>query len=167
MAYSNNLIGVSLTRRDARNTVTSSAKPMHAYGDITIGNNGNRALYVKAGEAITQYDALAVDENFTAKKLTRVLALVGHRIAWCQADDVVTNDSFWAVVEGPVTGRLTASVAADAALYIRTGSTAGVLDDLVTASGTLLNGVVAVSANATTGNANRGLFLTYPHVASV
>lgn len=140
---------------------------MHALGDTSIGNAGAKALYVKASEAITQYDAVAIDENYAASKLTRALALVGHTIGWNQSSGVVTNDCFWAYVAGPVSGRVTANVAADAALYIRTGSTAGVLDDLVTASGTLINGVVAVSANAGAATATRGLLLTYPHIASV
>lgn len=128
-------------------------------GSRAIGTNGTEWVYVKASAALTQYAAVAVDEDYNATSLTKALADAGHRVGWAQAA-FAANDYGWVAISGSnIQGRVAASCAADVALY--TTATAGVMDDDPTAQ-TKLNGVRIVTAGSAGGISNREMIVTNP-----
>ena len=138
-------IGVNLTDQTA-GTTTDGENAIFKLGHRAAGTDNSEWVYVQAGGAITQYDAVAIDENYQAVALTSTLAKAAHMIGFAQAafDD---NDLGWVALEGSnITCRIAGSCAADVQLY--TSATSGVLDD--TSTGTLIRGVVAVTTNSTT-----------------
>lgn len=128
-------------------------------GTVAHGSDGSEWVYVAAEGAITQYDAVAVDENFDAVALTKALADAGHAIAFAQV--AFTDEQFgWVLKRGQGANyrvRVAANYVADAALY--TTGTAGVLDDAST-SQTLVRGVVAYQGG--TAATGRPIIATYP-----
>jgi hypothetical protein len=117
-------------------------------GTRVLGSDGTEWVYVQASGAITQYDAVGIDENYQAAALTKAIADDGHQIGFAQVA-FTDNDYGWVATRGSnISVRVAASCAADVALY--TTATAGVLDDTST-SQTNIDGVVAVAAVATAG----------------
>lgn len=146
MAYiSDGTIGIDLTAKTA-GTTTDGENAIFSLGHRVAGTDNSEWVYVQAGGAITQYDAVAIDENYQAVALTSALALAGHMIGFAQVA-FSDNDLGWVALEGSnITARIAGSCAADVQLY--TSATAGVLDD--TSAGVLIRGVVAVTTNSTT-----------------
>lgn len=128
-------------------------------GDKFTDELGRCWVYVQAAEALTQYDVVAIDENYQASQLTTTEADDGWFIGVAQVA-FSDNDYGWIVCSGAngITARVAASCAADVALY--TTATGGVIDDATTT--TKIDGIVAVSANTTTSVANVEVLLTYP-----
>jgi hypothetical protein len=154
MAHSTStVVGANFSR------VTTDAE--FAVGDYTQGNDGSAWMYVQANGAITQYDWVGVDENFQAGALTAAMAGDGWSVGVAQIA-FADNEYGWVAVKGHnITARVGASCAADVVLY--TTATAGVLDD---ATGTRIDGVVAVTANSATSIASTEVLMTYPRSSS-
>jgi hypothetical protein len=159
MAYvTSGQIGVNLAETTT-GTTTNGVDAKFTLGQRVTATDGSEWLYVQAGEAITQYMWVSIDENFQAVKGTKTLADAGHGVGFAQVA-FADNEFGWVAVNAPgnITVRVAASCAADVQLY--TTSTAGVLDD-TSASQTLIRGVVLVAA-ATTTASNREAIAVYP-----
>lgn len=128
------MLGVNFTERSTTPTVD--------LGTTVLGANGSQWVYVKAGEAVAQYDVVAVDEAYSALKLTKALADVGHKIGAASAA-FAANEYGWVQSSGVTRINVLASCAADVALY--TSATAGSLDDS-SSSQTKIKGVVLTTA---------------------
>lgn len=142
------------------NPFETSTTAKFKLGQLAHGSDGSHWVYVAAEGAITQYDAVAVDENFDAVSMTKALADAGHMVAFAQV--AFADEEFgWVLKSGAGANykvRVAAGYVADAALY--TTGTAGVLDDAST-SQTLVRGVVAYQGG--TAAAARPIIATYPH----
>jgi hypothetical protein len=148
---STGVLGVNLT-----DTPTTNATG-HTLGQCVTATDGSSWTYVQASGAITQYDAVGIDENFQAAALTKAIADDGHGIGFAQVA-FADNDYGWVARQGSnISARVATSCAADVALY--TSATAGVLDDTST-SQTKIDGVVAVTA--VTAAAATEIIATYP-----
>lgn len=149
MAYlTDGHIGVDLTSTFAGTGTSNDEGSPFTVGERALGNDGTEWMYVHAATAITQYDAVGVDENYEASALTKAMADDGWQVGFAQiaASD---NDFFWLCMGGSnVKVRVAASCAADVSLY--TTATAGVLDD-TSGSQTVVNGVTAVTAGSAGG----------------
>ncbi|HKJ73341.1 MAG TPA: hypothetical protein VKA19_04430 [Alphaproteobacteria bacterium] len=140
-------------------TTTDGENAAFALGTKVQATNGQTWMYVQAAEAITQYDFVAIDENYQMSQITATEAGDGWHIGVAQ-NAFADNDLGWVCIAGSnANGRLAGSTAADAALY--TSPTAGALDDVSTV-GTKIDGVVAVTGNTTTAVANVEVLLTFP-----
>lgn len=162
MAYiTNGPAGASLTKLTA-GTTTDGAGAEFALGTTAQGSDGSIWVYVQAGAAITQYQWVAIDENFQAVKGTKALADAGHAVGFAQIA-FADNDMGWVCTHGANISVLTlASCAADVQLY--TSGTAGSLDDTA-ASQTLIRGVVQVAA-ATASALARECLAVYPNATA-
>lgn len=137
------IIGVNLTDLTA-GTTTDGDGAKFTLGLRRNGTDNSTWVYVQAGAAITQYDAVAIDENFQCVALTKALADAGHTIGVAQV--AFTDNQFgWVPVQGSgnISVRVAANCAPDVQLY--TTATAGVLDD-TSASQTLIRGLVKIAA---------------------
>lgn len=152
------LAGVSLSTTYAGTTTDGEDAPF-ALGTLVEATDGSRWMFVQAGEAITQYYTVGIDENCQATKITTAHAAAGYGIGFAQVA-FADNDFGWVCVHatGNISVRLAASCAADVQLY--TTSTAGILDD-TSAGVTLLRGVVAVVAASNTAS-TREAIAVYP-----
>lgn len=155
-------LGIDLAATTA-GTTTNGANAKFRLGQTVLGSDGSRWVYVQAGEAITQYMTVAIDEDFQAKKITKTLADAGHQVGFAQVA-FADNDFGWVCVHGPgnITVRVLASCAADVQLY--TSGTAGILDD-TSASQNLVRGVVLVVAASATVS-NREAIAVYPNATA-
>ena len=158
MAYvTDGFIGVDLTKTTA-GTTTDGADAQFSLGKRVTATDGSNWIYVQAGASLTQYSALAVDENYQAVALTSTLAKAGHQVAFNQAT-FADNEFGWVATHAPgnITIRLAGSCAKDVQLY--TGA-AGVLDD--TSTGVLIRGVVSITTNPTTAAGSYEGIAVYP-----
>lgn len=158
MAYATSgMIGVDL-RAVTAGTTTDGAGAKYTLGQRVMGTDNGEWLYVQAGEAISTTTsepyALAVDENFQAKKITKALATAGHMVAFAPPVIIADNSFFWAQTKGSNFNiRVAASCAADVNLW--TTATAGRLDDTSGGSHVVVLGVkLVVAASASTSAAN-------------
>ena len=134
-------IGADLTAVTA-GTTTDGENALFALGSTVDATDGQEYVYVQAGGAITQYDTVAIDENYQAVPITKALADAGHQVGFAQIA-FADNDLGWVPLGGTnIQTRLAASCEPDVQLY--TTGTAGVLDDTA-ASQTLIRGVVGVT----------------------
>lgn len=151
-------VGIDLTATPAD---SEAEQPMFTLGQTVDTEDGGRYMYVHASGAITQFDAVGIDENYEAAALTKAIADDGHMIGFAQVA-FADNDYGWVCVNGSnINVRVAASCAADVSLY--TTSTAGVLDD-TSASQTKIQGITAVAANATTSATNTEIIAISPYV---
>ena len=155
-------IGVNLAQTTT-GTTTDGADAQRKLGERTAASDSSEWVYVQAGGAITQYDAVAIDENFQAVALTSALALAGHNIGFAQV--AFADNAFgWVATHaaGNITCRYAGSCAKDVQLY--TSATAGVLDD--TSAGVLIRGVVCITTNATTVAGSSEIIAQHPSGAA-
>ena len=144
-------------------TTTDGANAKFTLGTQVTANDGSTWLYVQAGEALTQYAALAIDENFQAMKLTHALASAGQKIGFAQVA-FADNDLGWVCVNGMnISSLLLINCAADVPLY--TQATAGYLDDASVTSSVKLDGVVLVSTITASGGFE--IIATFPRSATI
>lgn len=140
MAQITGLLGVDLT-----DTPSANDKGF-VLGTRVSTDYAGEALYVKAGSAITQFQAVGVDEDFNAYPLTKAMADDGWFIGFAQVA-FASGDYGWLATRGTeIKVKLAENCARDVSLY--TSGTAGVLDDSST-SQTKIDGIVAVSSITT------------------
>jgi hypothetical protein len=148
MAYlTDGHVGVDLTAIFAGTGTSNDEGSPFTIGERAFGNDGTEWMYIHCATALTQYDAVGVDENYEASALTKAMADDGWQIGFAQVA-MSDNDFGWICMGGSNQKfRSAGSCAADVSLY--TTATAGVLDD-TSASQTVVSGVTAVTANGTT-----------------
>lgn len=152
------IAGVNLTQTIAGTGTSFNQGNQFALGTIVAAKDGQEYIYVHASEAITQYDFVAVDEDFECAQLTATEAGDGWQIGVAQTA-LADNDFGWVAIKGAnLTGNVAGACAADVAL--KTTSTGGVIDDNTT--GTYIAGVVAVAANTYTTDHAVEVMLTWP-----
>ncbi|MGI9383869.1 MAG: hypothetical protein ACR2PO_12010 [Methyloligellaceae bacterium] len=156
------LAGVDLTATPAGTGTSSDEGNEFPLGTRVMTADAGEYIFVHASGAITQYDAVGIDENFEAAALTKAIADDGHIVGFAQVA-FADNDFGWVAHRGSnISVRLAASCAADVTLY--TTATAGVLDDTA-ASQTAVNGVVAVAAASAGGVSTKEIIATNPWTA--
>jgi hypothetical protein len=156
-------IGVNLTQTVAGTGTSYNEGDQWPLGKIVTGIDGGRYMRVHASAAITQYQAVGVDENYEAAPLSKTMADDGWMIGFAQvaASD---NDFFWLAMTGSnIKCKTLTDCAADVALY--TSGTAGSLDD-DSSSQTKIDGVVAVSAATSATATNVEVIATYPRAST-
>lgn len=121
----------------------------HRVGTRVKGRDGQEYIYVQASGAITQYDVVAIDEDYTARAVTSALAGAGHMPGFAQVA-FADNEYGWVALRGSnIKVRAASSCAADALLYVGcTGISNGVVDDASATGRVTLQGVVLAAANA-------------------
>lgn len=141
----------------------------YVLGTQRPGNDGTKWMRVHAAEAITQYDAVAIDESFEARQLTIDEAGDNHRIGFAVAGAASDNDFFWVCLEGiGVSVAVLEATNPDVALY--STSTGGVLSSVSTeGSGTARTEIVGVTLTATAASVSgtrspTDAMVNYPHV---
>lgn len=142
---------------------TTSTDAKFPVGTMADGSDGTRWIYVKATGAITAYDVVAIDENYEAAAVTSALAGAGHRPGFAQ--NAFADDEYgWVALSGAnISVRAASSCAADALLYVgTTGLSAGVVDDASATGRVTLQGVVLVTANASSTTTALEIIATNP-----
>ena len=165
-------IGIQLNKTYAGTTTDGQNAPFKL-GTVIEGTDNQQYIFVQAGEAIStttnQPYTLAVDENYQAKKITKALAIAGHKVAFAPQIIISDNDFFWAITRGSNFNiKVAVSCAADITLW--TTATAGVLDDTSGATHVAVFGVVlvvAASTSASAGSTVREVIATFPLVTEV
>lgn len=115
-------------------------------GDRFETVDGKTFIFVTAGAAITQYDAVGIDEAYTATELTTAAAADGHKIGVAQvAFD--SGDYGWVQIRGVCELNVAGNYAVDGILY--TTSTAGLLDDAVATTLSRIHGLIGTEAGTT------------------
>lgn len=142
---------------DPSDTPTSA---VFQVGDTVRASDGQLLRYVKASAAITQYDAVGIDEDFQAAPLTKAMLDDGWFVGFAQVAFAQNDYGFVAIQGSNIRCRLKTACAADVALY--SSGTAGVLDDAST-SQTKVEGVVSVTTITAATNAE--VIATYPRSA--
>lgn len=156
MAYiTDGKVGFNVSTVVAGTTTNGENAPV-ALGTVATGTDGQRYVFCQAGEAIStttkQPFFLAIDENFQALKLTKALAIAGHRVGVAPRQIISDNDFFWAILGGAnFDCKVAVSCAADITLW--TTATAGVLDDTSGGSHVAVFGVVIAVAASTSASA--------------
>lgn len=154
-------LGIDLTAT-TEGTTTDGAGAKFTLGQRVTGSDNTEWVYVQASGAITQYDVVAIDENYQAATVTSALAGAGHLAGFAQVafDD---NDFGWVALRGSnISVRAAQSCAADAKLFVGcTGVSAGVVDDASVTGRVTLQGVVLVTAGGT-GTTAREILATNP-----
>ena len=142
MAYlTNGIIGSNLA--------ATTEKAEFEVGSRYTGTDGTEWVYVQANGAITQYDCVAIDENYQAAPMTTALGNTGAIVGFAQV--AFTNDYYgWVAVGG--TNITVRCEVATADQTLRTTVSAGVLSTASTASAVKFAGLVAVTAVASTGS---------------
>lgn len=149
MAFVTSCLGIDLTK-----TPTVAEHPL---GLRVAATDNQEYVYVQANGAITQYDAVGIDENYQAAALTDAMAADGWFIGFAQVAFADNDYGFVATKGSNVRVRVAANCAADVPLY--TTATAGVLDDASTGV-TNIDGIVAVAA--VTAATNTEIIATSP-----
>src|SRR4030067_211074 len=73
--------------------------PQFALGQTAKGADKTEWVYVQASGAITAYDCVAIDEDFTARAVTSALAGAGHRAGFAQVA-FADNNYRWGATKG-------------------------------------------------------------------
>src|SRR5690606_11511940 len=114
--------------------------------------------FVKAANAIDQYDYVTIDEKYLASAGTKTGVDAGHRIGIAQVA-FAQNDYGWVALSGGAGLKVNAKGACAADIKLYTSAVTGTLDDAST-SQSLINGVVLTTAVATATGA-LGILATY------
>mgnify|MGYP001073871007 CR=1 FL=1 len=144
-------------------TSTAEFKP----GQCAYGSDGREFVYVQSSGALTQYDCVAIDEDFIARPITTTLGAEANSVGFAQV--AFTDGQFgWVATKGHDAGvdslkvRTKDNTAANAALY--TSTSAGVLSsDGSTGNPVRVEGVRTADA-APSGGGATAIVATYPHL---
>lgn len=149
MAHSTSgLIGAQFTLTTA-GTTTDGENAQFPLGTIVLATDGGEYMYVQAGEAIAQYAAVAINEDFQMVAIDNDTCDDAHFIGFAQVA-FSDNDLGWVAISGTnINCDVITGTAADAALYADSRTSfAGQLSSL-TSLGTLIIGVTNVAASNT------------------
>ena len=133
-------------------TTTDGVNSEYKLGSMAAKADGSRWIYIQAGEALSQYMLVAIDEKGQALKLTSALALVSHSIGVVQIA-FADNDFGWALIEPGMTNDYKIGVlsACDSDVDLMTSATAGYLDDVYTTFVPLTGWMIATTLASTGG----------------
>ncbi len=137
------------------NYTLTHASPVFQLGEKGKGTNGSEWVYAKASGAVTAYQAVGIDEDFTAYPLTSALAARSDFLGFAQAACATTYYTWIATKGSDIKVRTKASAVADTQLW--TTASAGVLDDATSAAALKIDGVVLVSSASTAANGAAGI----------
>ena len=129
-------------------------------GTRMVGTDSSEWLYITAGSAIAQYDAVTVTEGYSGVPCTKAL-IDDHHIFGVAPEAISSGEYGWVQLTGVVTINVLASCAADVQLF--SSATAGSLDDAST-SQTAVNGIVLTTARSGTAGSAASL-MTWPMTA--
>lgn len=134
-------------------TTTDGLNALFKLGAEMTLPDGSVWVYGQAGEAISQYMAVAIDEAGQMFKLTSALALNRHLIGFAQSA-FNDNDLGWVMVSSGQNNTYKVGVlsATDSAKMLSTSGTAGYLGSVYSTFVPLLGVMIAVTL-ATTGGA--------------
>lgn len=155
-----NLLGVNVAQTYAVSTDLypyQGTDAPFALGQVAVGTDGSSWVFVLAGEAINQYDAVAVDEDFEANQLTSTEAAEGQKFGVASQGGIASGAYGWVQVRGVTTVFVLGSVPNDTLLV--SSATAGALSDSTTV-GTKIKGIVTTASNTLTTKAAVAAFMT-------
>jgi len=138
----------------------TESTPSQVVGTRMVGIDSAEWLYITAGSAIAQYDAVTVTEAFSGVPATKAL-IDDHHIFAVAPAAISSGEYGWVQLTGVTTINVLASCAADTQLF--STATAGSLDDAST-SQTAVNGIVLTTARSGTAGSAPGL-MTWPMTA--
>lgn len=144
-------MGVKLDQVD-----TSAA---HVVGTRVCGNENSEWMYIQAGSAVSQYNAVMIDQSSKAYPITTTNAASSTRIGFAQTS-IASAKYGWVALQGT---NISVSLAANCAPNVRlyTTGTGGVLDDAIVSAGL----VEGVKATVTISNATAvRVIAVNPHV---
>jgi len=155
MAYSTaNMLGANFAQTfTPSDTLVPYAgdEPPFEVGTLAEATDGGLWVYVLAEEALGQYDAVAIDENFVASQATDTEADDSWKFGVAAATAIADESYGWVQCRGPTTVFVTGSCAPDVPLFV--SATAGAITDNTTV-GTRIKGIVTTTTNSlTTKNA--------------
>lgn len=135
-------IGYDLTRAYTSQDITDGRG--FGLGDLFTDHAGNMYVYAQASNSITQYDAVAIDESFSARQLVLdTNAKTALFVAIAQAA-LADGNKGWFMKHGVTSVRTLADCDADVPLYAT--STPGALDDAATSQ--MIQGLRATTSNS-------------------
>lgn len=133
----------------------TSTTANYKLGHRVQGTDGTEWVYCISSGAITQYQAVGINEDFDAYSLTSTLAAQSDAVGFAQ-NAFAAGEYGWIAVRGTnIKVRTKASAAADTQLW--TTASAGVLDDATAAGAFKIDGVVLVAAAGTAANGAAGI----------
>ena len=144
------------------NVDAESSSQLFKLGTRAYGPDNQEYVYVVASGAIARYNAVGIDEDFTAIALTTTTAAGMHMIGWAPNHAFTTAYYGWVLTRGTnFSGFVADNSSADSPLY--TTATAGYLSsDSSTSDPIKIVGVTCVSV--TSGGGASELIATYPHI---
>lgn len=161
-----NMLGVNVAQTFTPSTTLypyPGAIPF-AVGQVAKGTDGSLWVFVLAGEAIDQYDAVSIDHDFAALQLDNTEAAKGNKIGVASQVAIASGSYGWVQTRGETTVFVQPSSAA--ATRLVSTSTAGALDDSTTV-GTIIKGIVQTATNTLTVKAAVAAFMTVEPFADI
>ena len=141
-----------------RKLTDTETTPADTVGNVVSTTDG-QWMFVRAAEAITQYDYVCVDETNHARRGTKGGVDDGHIIATAQNAIAASAYGYVKLTGSDGNVRVRASCAADVPLY--TTASAGILDDTSTTQ-TKVDGIVIVAAQTSASAGNKEAIMTWP-----
>ncbi len=132
-------------------------------GEFGTDGSGNEYVYVKAGEAITQYAACLIDTNYNIVMADTGTSApdAGQGKGVCVPQVAITNAYYgWALIKGR--GSVLGAASCAKFTELNTTATDGTLDDDATAGAEVINGIVFDTT--LTGAAATSAVINYPIV---
>lgn len=105
----------------------NEVKAGHALGQTAQGEGGAEFIYVKYAAATVAGDAVHLDKDHLATRLTTSSSPLGARVAVARTTSAAINEFGWVQVAGQAPLNVAASAAAN--VLLNTTATAGRLDD--------------------------------------
>lgn len=155
-----NKLGVDLNYPETRTTVTTTVTGIpelpgssHNLGDVVLGNNGSKWMYVQAAATVTAQNLISINSANVATVLTSTLATSNTNtigLAQMAATAAATSQYFWALLEARNGAFIntTGSCLTGTQLYISSGTVGVVTTSVSTVA--LKNIYTLSSATATT-----------------
>lgn len=144
-------------------STTSGASPSKA-GQRVTNFDGNDYVFIQAGSAVAQFDALIVNEQFQAFPMTTTNAAAqttGATFIAVAAAAAASAEYFWGCIRGR--HRVTVLTACNPNVALYTTATAGALDDTVVSTTKVHGLTLSATASGTTAIT---AFLTFPVITS-
>lgn len=144
-----------ITSLAGANPASTTTTKEHALGTVAQGSDGTEWVYCVSSGAITQYQAVGINEDFDAFAMTSTLAAQSDKLGFAQTA-FAAGEYGWVATRGTnIKVRTKSSAAADAQLW--TTASAGVLDDATAAGALKVDGMVLVAAAGTAATGAAGI----------
>lgn len=137
--------------------------PPFTVGTKVIGSNGSEYVFVLAGSAITQFQAVSLDANFNAVPLTTALGLQLLPIAFATQTAIANAAYGWVQITGEGMSVLCrANTTKLTALY--TSTSAGVVSSV--SSSVLIAGLILTTSGSTTSRTAKAAIASWPRAVT-